>query len=116
MKEIKLCKDCKWCKPDNSRLLMGKKWCMKFASCVRPLRIDPVTGEQETNAYYCSTERGAITKTWCGEKAQYFEPKPKSKWKKFLAGLTGLDSITAFLIAYITFVLILAAITVVLHE
>jgi len=65
---MKLCKDCKHTK----RHIF---WGWQFAKCERrPPLIDLVTGDQTSNALYCSIER----EFHCGPDAKYFEPKPDS--------------------------------------
>lgn len=78
---MKLCKDCKWCKPNNGIVswfgLTSEKW--EYAKCANPKtsgsgKISAVDGRQEpAPPSYCKVNRDY--KISCGHDAKYFEPK-----------------------------------------
>jgi hypothetical protein len=72
-KDIKLCKDCKHCKPSTTWLF--KKVDYKTAKCTKHKLLDVVTGERKTNEYDCSLLRESYLPHSCGYEAEFFEAK-----------------------------------------
>lgn len=82
---MKLCKDCKWCRPANGIVswfgLTREKW--KYAKCTNPKtdgsgKVDVVDGHQKpAPPSYCKVNRGYNIS--CGQEAKYFEPKNPQK-------------------------------------
>lgn len=75
------CKDCKHLQLDTSwnTFLFRKptelSW--KYARCIRPTSINPVTGLPTSNHYYADVERKYKINS-CGPDGIYFEPKVDS--------------------------------------
>lgn len=72
---IKLCIDCKHCLPHPTISLVNYSHCThpRF-----PARFDMVTGDRLLN--YCTRQREGGD-GYCGEEAQFFEPKEKENGK-----------------------------------
>ena len=68
--EVKLCKNCRWRKPDYS--LGGE-----FAICMRPKKYSLVSGKLVSDNMYCTLERDDrfYMLGMCGEAARYFEKR-----------------------------------------
>ena len=79
---MKLCKDCKHCRPSlEGRLIPG--WGrFDFSECKHPsaiIRSDPVSGYQEHTL--CDLNRRWTDR--CGPDAKFFEPMPPKRWWEF---------------------------------
>jgi hypothetical protein len=77
MTDPKLCKDCKYCRPDwiIKIISFGIESEYQFAKCARPISGDLVSGTEKLNTF-CSCERVSydVINT-CGKDAKYFEAK-----------------------------------------
>ena len=75
---MKLCKDCKHCRPKVSIkfgvLGLGSKIVKnyEYAKCAHELSISLVSGEPDR---YCETSRENYIDKYCTPEARYFEPK-----------------------------------------
>lgn len=67
MSEVKICKDCKFCK------IIQKDYYKSFTSYVCENDLDIVSGEKITND--CYKVRNSTFPFDCGIDAKYFEPK-----------------------------------------
>lgn len=77
MSDPKLCKDCKYCRPDwmTKIFTFGIDNGYEYAKCTRPIFGDLVSGTTRMNNF-CSCERVSyITIETCGKEAKYFEQK-----------------------------------------
>ncbi len=74
MSDIKLCKDCKHCRPDEDYMTFWRKRltpkALKFARCV----VDDYVGSED-GTWYCSTQRTSELEELCGKKGRFWEPK-----------------------------------------
>lgn len=72
MADVKLCKDCKWCRPGKVSGVLFTIKDYSFAKCVRPdLMESPVTGTKVTA--FCELDRSYEHR--CGPEGKHWEPR-----------------------------------------
>lgn len=77
MTEPKLCKNCKYCRPDwmTKIISFGFESKYQFAKCTRPISGDLVSGTVKNNNF-CICERAShYVLDICGKEGKYFEEK-----------------------------------------
>jgi hypothetical protein len=78
MADVKLCKDCKWCRPYRGPSLFWPTKDYRVAKCVRPNWRSPVTGEMEREPgqpSYAATERKFDGADTCGPEGKFWEAR-----------------------------------------
>jgi hypothetical protein len=73
---VKLCKDCRWCKPEGFSNWLAGLSRYRWARCAHPrFKPSPVTGKI-VHDEFCANERKSYEFVdTCGEDGKYFEPK-----------------------------------------
>lgn len=81
MSDIKLCKDCKHCKPKMEGVIFKQPVYDVFVKCARPTKeIDLVSGKPIEKTTYCDIERlykkeELFPYDYCYQEAIFFEAK-----------------------------------------
>ena len=77
--ELKLCRNCKWCKPTNWFMSIIMQSRLEFALCGSPQNtiVNPITGGKTLKWKFCSVHRNhkAFGEHVCGSEGRFFVPK-----------------------------------------
>lgn len=79
---MRLCENCKHAKPPLFWWVAAKAK-YHHAGCAMMADKDPTTGKDDLIP--CSVARGRYSyREFCGPEAKFYEPKPPSRWHRFL--------------------------------